>query len=52
MSEAEKEEIDELDELLIAEGVMTKEEIIEAKETAEEWDVEEMIENPDRVLEE
>jgi fructose-specific phosphotransferase system component IIB len=52
MSEAEMEEFDEVDELLIAEGVMTKEEIRESKKRAEEWDIEEMIDNPDRVLEE
>ena len=52
MSEAKSDEFDEIDELLIAEGVMTEEEMREAKERAREWDVEEMIENPDRVLEE
>ena len=45
-------EFDEIDELLIAEGVMTEEEIREAEEWAKEADVEEMIDNPDRVLKE
>ena len=44
MSEAKNEEFDEIDELLIAEGVLTEEDIREAKEWAEEVDVEELIE--------
>ena len=44
MSEAKNEEFDEVDELLIAEGVLTKEDIREAEEWAEEVDVEELIE--------
>ena len=52
MSEAEIEEFDEIDELLIAEGVVTEEEIREAKEWAKDVDVDELIDNADRVLEE
>ncbi|MDZ7689225.1 MAG: hypothetical protein U5J64_11055 [Halobacteriales archaeon] len=50
--EFESDEFDEIDKLLIAEGVMTEEEVREAKKRAEGWDVEDMIDNPDRVLEE
>ena len=52
MSETKSDEFDEIDELLIAEGVTTKEEVLETKEQVKEWDVEEMIDNPDRVLKE
>jgi len=52
MSEAKGDEFDEIDGLLIAKGVMTEEEVREAKKLAEDWDVEDMIDNPDRVLEE
>jgi hypothetical protein len=52
MSEAKSDEFDEVDELLIAEGVMTEEEIREAEEWAEDVDVEELIETAEPVPEE
>ena len=44
MSETKSDEFDEIDELLIAEGVMTEEEIREAEEWAKETDIDELIE--------
>jgi len=51
MSEAEIGELDEVDELLIAEGVVTEEEIQEAQEWAEDMDVDELIDSAELVEE-
>lgn len=52
MSETKSDEFDELDELLIAEGVMTEEEVRKAQEWAEDVDVEKLIETAEPVPEE
>jgi len=51
MSEAKSYDIDEIDELLIAEGVMTEKEVLEAKKRAEEWNIEELIETAEPIPE-
>jgi len=48
--EDKKKRLDEIDELLIAEGVPTEEEAMEAKDLSDMPDIDELLENPDEVI--
>ncbi len=50
MSKTKEKRLDEIDELLIAEGVLTEEEAIEAKDLSDMPDIDELLDRPDEVI--